>query len=295
MMNKYWEKWSAFWFQSNNDLALCIFRIIFASLLLYFYGTRHLDLEFFYSNSGLMPQEFLKTIEQFKSRPSVLFFIQDFRIIQVLHGIFLFLLLCLAAGLFTRIVSILVFILHLSFINRNPVALYGVDMISTFYLFYLMFVKSNSHLYLDSLFFKKKNEVIGTQVFVNSAFYRLMQIQLCIIYAYSGLEKLRGTRWWNGSAVWDIFSLGSLQRWDLSFIAHVPLLIAASTYIILFWEIYFPVLIWIPKLRNPLLLIGVGLHLSIGLFLNLPIFAALMLSIYVLFIDPKRLEGLLKK
>ncbi|MFT3883817.1 MAG: hypothetical protein QM703_29820 [Gemmatales bacterium] len=31
---------------------------------------------------------------------------------------------------------------------------------------------------------------------------RLIQIHMCIVYFISGLAKLQGSTWWNGSATW---------------------------------------------------------------------------------------------
>src|SRR5213075_1245644 len=52
--------------------------------------------------------------------------------------------------------------------------------------------------------------------------FRLLQVQLMIIYAYSGLEKLRGVTWWQGDAIWNTLANGQLVGLNLSFIAHVP-------------------------------------------------------------------------
>ena len=117
-----------------------------------------------------------------------------------------------------------------------------------------------------------------------------MQIQVCVIYGYSGMEKIKGWRWWNGSALWDVLSAGNMQRWDLSFVAHMPVVIAAMVYVVLAWEIYFPVLIWVPKLRLPMLAFGVAMHIGIFLFMNLPSFGFLMMTLYLLFLSEKELQ-----
>ncbi len=122
-----------------------------------------------------------------------------------------------------------------------------------------------------------------------------MQLQLCVIYAFSGMEKLKGTRWWDGSALWDVLTIRNMQRWDLSFLAHAPIALAANVYVVLFWEIYFPVLVWNKKLRVPMLIFGVLLHIGIFLFMNLPSFGFMMISFYVLFLKPEELTLVLRR
>jgi hypothetical protein len=117
-----------------------------------------------------------------------------------------------------------------------------------------------------------------------------MQLQVCVIYGFSGLTKLQGVRWWDGSALWDIFAAGGLQRWDMSFVAHVPIVIASAVYLVLLWEIYFPALIWAPRLRLPMLAFGVFMHIGIFLFMNLPSFGFLMISLYVLFLKEEEIK-----
>ena len=120
--------------------------------------------------------------------------------------------------------------------------------------------------------------------------YRLCQIQVCIIYAFSGLKKLKGVSWWNGEAIWNSLTDPQLARWDFSWAAHFPLALAGMAYLTLAWEIYFPALIWIRPIRKPLLIMGIFLHLGIAVGLCLPFFGGLMVMTYVLFLDREVLE-----
>ena len=43
---------------------------------------------------------------------------------------------------------------------------------------------------------------------------RLIQIHLCLIYLCSGLSKLHGESWWNGSAVLQILMLDNIAPFD---------------------------------------------------------------------------------
>ncbi|MCO5141832.1 MAG: HTTM domain-containing protein [Oligoflexia bacterium] len=293
VLNTFWNNWCFFWFgsKSEDDLKkLSIFRILFYSVILFFYISRQADVLFFFSENGILPSSYMKGLDIFKYHPSILPLLSDGMII-FLHIIFLILLFFCIIGFFTKSSTILVYFLHMMFINRNMGVMFGVDMISTFFLLYLCFAQTNAYYSID----KKISKVRKDHNSISHIAYRLMQIQLCVVYAYSGLEKLKGTRWWDGSAVWDVLTIGNMQRWDLSFVSSFPMLLAVSVYIVLLWEIYFPVLIWISKWRLPMLIFGVFMHLGIWLFMNLPTFGFMMISYYVLFLEKTEIEFFIKK
>lgn len=289
--------WNWFWFDSASDgdlKALGLFRLVFCFVMLIFYFTRGLDAAFFYGPNGILPAAYLDSVDFFRYHPT---FIgkgwgESFSDLQIqwLHHLFLAMLLMQAVGLFTRFASLATFFLHIAFLNRNMSAMFGADMIGTFFLFYLCFTNASAHYSVDK-FLKRANPL---QTGIGHIAYRFMQLQLCVVYGYSGLEKLKGTRWWDGSAMWDVLSMGTLQRWDLSFVAHFPILLSAAVYIVLIFEIYFPVLIWLKKFRLPMLLFGLQMHIGIFLFMNLPGFGFMMIALYILFLREQEVERIIK-
>jgi hypothetical protein len=290
-----WRGWNRFWFDSRSDDVLSllgIYRFLFCSIACFFYLTRHLDLEFFYGESGIMPLSHLKSLPGLEYRPTILSWIPDLLAIQALHLIFLLALSSLALGFFTRASAILAFFLHLNFMNRNPTILFGMDTIGTYFLFYLCFANSGARYSLDSLLRKRSGKAPDTCSHSPTSHiaFRLMQLQVCIVYAYSGLEKLKGMRWWDGSALWDVLSIGNMQRFDMSIVAHFPLLLAGSVYLVLLWEIYFPALIWVPRLRMPMLFFGLVMHIGIVISMNLPSFGFMMIANYILFLKASELD-----
>lgn len=293
-ISQIFKTWDWFWFDSKSNeqlFSLSIFRICFSSVLFFFYITRAFDVDFFYSDNGIMPIAYRSTQEYYKFHPTFLSYFASAQTIQIFHCFFLLCIFSLLIGFQTRISAILTYVLHLMFTNRNISVMFGVDMISTFYFLYLCFANCSAYFSIDSLL-KKSNK---SQSVISHIAWRLMQIQLCVIYAYSGLEKLKGTRWWDGSAIWDVLSMGTMQRWDLSFVAHVPILLSVAVYVVLFWEVYFPVLIWLPKFRLPMLFYGFVMHLGIFLFMNLPSFGFMMISLYLLFLREGEIRWILDK
>lgn len=286
--NRLRDGWNHFWFDSRSEADLsrvAAFRLVFGLVMFFCYVARIQDLEFFYAGSGILPDWHRRTITLLEYNFT---FIGDWSPgkLHALHGLFLLSLLALALGFFTRFAAILAYVLHVAFVHRNPGVMFGVDMISTFFFLYLCFADANARWSLDAWL----GRAASRQSLRGHLAFRLMQIQLCVVYGFSGLEKLKGTRWWDGSALWDVLSMGNLQRFDLSFVAHVPLALASVVYVVLFFEVYFPVLVWLKNFRLPMLAFGLAMHLGIFVFMNLPSFAFMMISLYVLFLTPAEVE-----
>ena len=283
------ENWNYFWFDSRSDeqlSALGLMRISFCFVMLFFYFTRSFDIAYFYSGDGILPAWYAKNVDIFRYHPTIFGDATPLWLLHSLHSLLLACLFCQMIGFLTRPAAILGYFLHLMFLNRNLSVIFGVDMIGSFFLLYLCFADAGARYSVDAkLGWGPKRQSVRGHIA-----WRLMQVQLCVVYAFSGLEKCKGVRWWNGSALWDVLTMGNMQRWDLSFVAHAPILLAAAVYIVLFWEIYFPVLVWVPKLRRPMLLFGLLMHLGIYVFLNLPTFGFMMISLYVLFLTRAEVE-----
>ena len=186
-------------------------------------------------------------------------------------------------GILPRIAAGIALLAHLSFMHRNMAVIHGVDLIASFYLFYLCLAGGVA----------REKSRIG--MLLNSVAFRLGQIQLCVIYAYSGLYKLRGIHWSQGDAIWYALGNTQLARWDFGWVSHFGVAIAVATYLTMLWEIYFPILIWVKSTRLLMITFGIILHMGIGLALNIPIFAALMITIYALFLTDRELISIVQK
>ena len=282
--------WESFWFDSRSDetlTALAAFRVAFCGVMFFCYFARAFDVNFFFTGEGIFPLWHKEGIDYFRYHPTFLTDAMSPLLVNGIHTLFLGCLLAQTIGFFTRFAAIGTYVLHMAFINRAMPTMFGVDMIGTFFLLYLCFADSNARYSLDAW----RGRGAKRHSALSHIAWRLMQVQVCVIYGFSGLEKMKGTRWWDGSALWDVLSIGNMQRFDLSFVAHVPFLLAASVYVVLIWEIYFPALIWQRRLRLPMLAFGVFMHIGIYVFMNLPTFGFMMMTLYLLFLKKEEVEA----
>jgi hypothetical protein len=114
---------------------------------------------------------------------------------------------------------------------------------------------------------------------------RLIQLQLCVVYFFSGCGKLLGGSWWDGTALWGAAANAQYRTLDLTWMADQPLLVNALTLATLFWEVAYAALIW-PRLTRPLM-IGMALfvHLGIGLAMGMMEFGLAMVVANLSFAD----------
>lgn len=290
LLSRAWLSWNRFWFEADGHAQMRLFRKLFAGLLLLNYSLRTLDLELYYSDRGIAPLSVLPEIMDLRYRFSLLHVLSGTTALWVFDALFLLSLATLMLGILPRISAIVALVLHVSFLHRNMASAYGADTVATFFLLYLSLA--------DFRFRTAKDVTPDFRSSLGSVAFRLGQIQLCIIYAYAGLHKLKGVNWWNGEALWGTLANAQMARFDFGWMAHFPVAMIVATYATLFWEIYFPVLIWARAVRYGFLVFGVLVHLGIGVALNIPIFASLMVFIYALFLDPAHavaIENLFKK
>lgn len=130
---------------------------------------------------------------------------------------------------------------------------------------------------------------------LTSSALRMVQIQMCIIYAYSGLEKLKGPTWWKGEAIWTVFANSQIVRWQMDWVSHLPLVITVMTYMTLAFEIYFPALVWLKKFRPWVLVCGVLLHVGIGIVVFIPFFSTLMIISYATFLTSNEASLIMRR
>jgi hypothetical protein len=273
------EGWSGFWFRSPAPSQMKLLRVAAGSVIFLSTLARTFDLDFFYGDKGMMPRESMNVVANMHWRYSLFQIFPSMTAVWVCHIALLTVLALMIFGVYPRAMAFLTMVLHLSFIHRNVAIAYGVDTIATYYLFYLCFADYRA---IDPVATPK----LDWRRVSGSMFYRLCQIQVCLIYGFAGLDKVKGASWWRGDALWMIFANTQRATLDLSWLAHFPAVLAFMTYGTLFFEVYFPVVVWFkPVGRFIALASGVMMHCGIALTMGLVSFSSLMVSTYALFLD----------
>jgi hypothetical protein len=123
-----------------------------------------------------------------------------------------------------------------------------------------------------------------TRVLMHNAGLAAMIAQVCLVYLVSGIAKLVDPDWLSGRAITMIAGVEHFRTYVLAPDYRIEWIEQAINYFVLLYQVLFPVLIWFRKLKMPLLLAGVLMHLYIALGMGLVSFGAIMIVCYLLFL-----------
>ncbi|MFF9807369.1 HTTM domain-containing protein [Streptomyces coeruleorubidus] len=111
-------------------------------------------------------------------------------------------------------------------------------------------------------------------------------VQICLVYMVSGLYKVQGQVWQDGTALFYILRLPEFTLPGVS--EHVygnDLLVYAATYSSVLFQVYFPLGILVRRLRPWAALVSIGFHLSIAVLMGLTSFALTMVACDLIFLS----------
>ena len=120
--------------------------------------------------------------------------------------------------------------------------------------------------------------------------HRLLFIQMTLIYFSNGVFKMMGKTWWSGTSLYYVLSDLTLSRWSYAEMP-IPLWITKGlTWIVLGWEVGFPLWVSIPWTRKLALAFGVAFHIGISVSMELGFFAPYALCMYLPLVPWERLH-----
>lgn len=282
------SKVSVFLFKSENTASLGLMRILLCGTLFYLACYRHINIDQFMEGS-LVPRDVALAVFPDFYRPYISFFMWPDSWASVAHLVLIVLYFLNLIGLSNRVLMLVTWAIAQGFIQRNYSMLFGADLIGNLFLFYLSFTQANEFFSVKSKLFKNRKVVVDS---LTTVFYRIMQFQICIIYGYTGFEKLKGVTWWDGTALWTVLANPQFTNFDLIYLRNFPIFFAIGTFITIVFEVYFPAMVAFKKTRPYWLAAGVFFHLAIGVLLSLMPFSLVMCSTYFLFVTPQIFEKL---
>lgn len=116
-----------------------------------------------------------------------------------------------------------------------------------------------------------------------------VQVQIAIMYLFSGINKLMGEVWESGEAMFYVMSIPEFSHpiaMDLAPQLHG--LLVVLNYLVLGYQFVFPTLVWFKKLRPWVLFFGLGFHLAIVFVVGIVDFGVIMVLSYLIFLPNER-------
>ena len=292
--------WTQIWFRPSLTTPLEIVRIGVGSAVLFHYAMATPYLFMFWGDTDWMPREAaLQYLDGLWMQSVFLYFTAPWQWVAF-HALLLFCGAAFVMGWRTSWVKWVVLIGQISYDYRNITLSYGAQSIAACLLFILCLAPVGRAISLDRVravrAAKRKNLEATVPPHTSAwagACTRLVQVQMVVLFLYSGIEKVRGDEWWNGDAIWWAFTTNEFYNDSLLWaLAHQYWIVTLATYGTILIEIAYAFLIWPRRTRPYLLVAAVLLHLSFMFLLGLVYFSFIMIAGHMSFLRAEWLARL---
>ena len=292
--------WSEFWFQSSPTTPLEITRIGVGAAMLLHYAMATPFLFDFWGEGGWLPRTVVVENSTNPWIQSIFFYFTAPWQWVAFHGLFLLCCAALMVGWRTPWVKWIVLVGQISYDYRNPTIFYGVDKILACLLLIMCVAPTGRTMSLDRVRAVRtaKLEKLDARPPQYSspwagACIRLMQIQMAVLFFYSAIAKLKGDDWWEGDAIWIVFTaVEHYNDFMLRLLASQYWISNVASYGTILIEIAFPFLIWQRRTRPYLLVAAIFLHSQFAVLMGLFYFSFVMVMGHMSFVRPEWLARL---
>jgi hypothetical protein len=208
---------------------------------------------------------------------------------------YLFLVVAMGFGIGRNLTVFFVFCATKTIQSMNSYILNGGHNFLTFLLLYLCFADSFKYLVLNKSR-AKAPPLRSLYDYATNLATACVLMHLSLIYLISGLAKAHSDVWYHGDALYYIFLVERFQglEWNAT-LAQSGLLVTVMTYGVMLWELYFPALVWVPRLRVPVLVAGLFMHIGICIAMMLYDFEILFAMTYGFFFRDDQIERFLRR
>jgi len=290
--------WNHF-FHRQADLSIFgPIRIAYATLMLINVLAWWPNLEKWFDENGVMTLAVSKmiidpdTITMFQWLPTTP------AVVWTCYLILIFALVNVLLGCLTRLNLFVVFVMFASFAHRNNLIFDGEDVMFRLFTFYLIFTPVGQYLSLPVWLKQRKEKSQVARSSLRAIWpLRLIQIQTSCVLLFSGLEKLRGEEWLDGTAIYYVSRLDDMfYRFPVpEFLFESLTWIAIITWSTIALEISLPLAVWIPKTRKYALGLVILFHLSLDYMMSLNLFQWIMIVGWMSFIERRQITEAIDK
>jgi hypothetical protein len=268
-----------FWSAPTFGFSAALFRIVFGALSLWTALGVALNGRRYFSEQGLIPWH---VVSGFPWANWSLFALapQSGALLAALCAALVIASCGLLLGVAPRLCSAVVFAVHVSLHHRNPYVFNSGDRLFLMLAGLGMFLPLGRVGSLTSRF-RRAQSAPAARPPASVWSQRLIQLQICHLYWFSCLAKLKHEGWQRGLAMREVLASPPFAEWPMQVDGWLSALLTWST---LLFELGFPIAVWIPKLRRWALALGVVFHLGIEISMKIPMFSAIMIVSYALFL-----------
>lgn len=282
-------------FRYGSPVTFGVIRIVTGFLALVNFLMISIDFEAWFTEKGFVPVWHSQKLAGEKLRLDFLWNVTDERITAAFYVLLCVACLFTCIGLFTRISSIVMFLLIVTFHHRNPDILHSGDTLLRQMAFFVMIAPSGASLSVDRVIKLWKGLAPAVLKEVSLWPQRLMQFQVTIVYFTTVWHKWNGNHWRDGTATWFVPQLHEFDKFPTPAFMDQQPFVAFTTYATLIIELGVAFLAYSKPFRKWVLLGGVVLHAMIEYRFNIPLFSFIMTSTYLSFYNGEEFSAFAKR
>ncbi|MEU2856000.1 HTTM domain-containing protein [Streptomyces syringium] len=255
---------------------------------LMYYVSQYQERGYLFGPDGVLPyaefKEQLSGFSLYSLSPSPVWF-------QLLYHAGALVALAVMLGIGGRFGLALHWVLLWSIYQRHPGLLDGGDNLAHVVIPFLLLTRCYERFALPiGIADRFADRVPGPLRAVSVPFHNLgvlmIAAQICLVYVVSGLYKVMGQEWQDGTALFYVMRVAEfeLPGWS-SLVYENDWLVHLGTYGTVIFLVYFPLGVLVPKLRPWATVVSIGFHLSIAVFMGLTGFAVTMIACDLVFLS----------
>jgi hypothetical protein len=263
--------WDRFFFSERPARPLRIFRAIFGAWLVTYYLRLYELLHLHFGRDGLVNPADVEAVARSWKVSVFVWLAGNETAFQLVFLLALLSAAALCVGFQTRVAPFLAWATNLSLVNPMMAGNSSADQIVSILTFLFFLAGAAGHLEPG-------------RATIPAWSSRLFQVQLAMVYFFSGWMKTASSDWYRGEAMHFVFQQPAWSRFSFHYLDD-PFTVGLITYGTLLFElVIFPALVWIGPLRPWVLLGGVLFHAGIALTMKVFVFGEVMPIAYLAFL-----------
>lgn len=290
------KRWNHWWFRDAPPHATAIFRIIFGSYLLFYFGIRLPHVSMLFSREGLVipydPTPLLSELRGAGLSASLNFILTPPSVATayIIFSILLVSLLFFTIGAWTRTCATIAFLLfvYYTFLSFHH---YSTSYNRLFLFITFLFTFSDAAGKTFSFDIWRKHGSWSAWEAGSILLQRLIAVQLTATYVGVGWQKIILSGWQGGEILFYSFQgmWATPIAWWFVRQEFPMLLYDAMTFLVKAFEVALPIGLWVKKMRLWFFLGGLLFHAGVALFLAAIWWFFAMPAAYFLFYEPEEI------
>ncbi len=296
------------WFGSSSPAALCLLRVFLGACAILSLVITLFVFNDFFTPDGYMPGTMVQKWLQYDSnivwkdtpfqfhlpfelpRLTLLFGDPPASLTLTVYILTLVAAIFFTLGLWTRVAGFALVTGLLSLQTRTPLIIHSGDSLLRLSLMYMVLSPCGAVYSLDWL--RRRDKPVSPMRVTSQ---RLIQYQVAMVYLFTAWWKFFGTYWMDGTATWYPPQMHEFQRfWLPAFLDRQPF-VGITTYATLAVEVLLGTLVFWKPARKWILISGLAMHAYIEYHYNIPMFAFIITSCYIVFYEGDEVEAWVSK